>query len=73
MPGTVTRVPVPAGQGVRTGQAVIVLEAMKMEHTVTAPHDGTVTEIDTATGRTVDTGTVLAVVEPAEPEEEGTP
>jgi acetyl/propionyl-CoA carboxylase alpha subunit len=69
MPGTVVRLPVTAGAHVRVGQAVIVLEAMKMEHTVTAPHEGTVTEIDTATGRTVDTGAVLAVVEPVEPAE----
>jgi propionyl-CoA carboxylase alpha chain len=46
---------------------VLVLEAMKMQHTVAAPHDGVVTEIDVAPGAQVAAGSVLAVVteEPA--------
>ncbi|MQA13204.1 MAG: ATP-grasp domain-containing protein [Pseudonocardiaceae bacterium] len=67
MPGTVVRVAVSAGEHVAAGAAVVVLEAMKMEHTVSAPHDGVVSEVNTEVGRTVDTGTVLAVVD----EEEG--
>jgi pyruvate/2-oxoglutarate dehydrogenase complex dihydrolipoamide acyltransferase (E2) component len=47
------------------GAPVVVLEAMKMEHTVRAPHDGIVAEIGVGQGQTVDTGTVLAVVEEA--------
>ncbi|HEY4463799.1 MAG TPA: acetyl-CoA carboxylase biotin carboxyl carrier protein subunit, partial [Streptosporangiaceae bacterium] len=46
---------------------VVVLEAMKMEHTVPAPHDGIVTEVGVRPGQTVDTGAVLAVVEEAGP------
>jgi len=42
---------------------VLVLEAMKMQHTVTAPHDGTVTEINVEPGAQVASGEVLAVVE----------
>ena len=45
------------------GDVVLVLEAMKMQHTVTAPHDGTVTEINVEPGAQVAAGEVLAVVE----------
>jgi acetyl/propionyl-CoA carboxylase alpha subunit len=67
MPGTVARVAVSAGDAVAAGAPVVVLEAMKMEHTVPAPHDGIVTEIGVRPGQTVDSGTVLAVVEEAGP------
>ena len=42
---------------------MLVLEAMKMQHTVSAPHAGTVTEIDVKPGAQVAAGEVLAVVE----------
>jgi acetyl/propionyl-CoA carboxylase alpha subunit len=71
MPGTVARIAVTAGQAVRAGAPVVVLEAMKMEHTVPAPHDGIVTEIGVRPGQTVDTGIVLALVEEAGAEEAG--
>jgi biotin carboxyl carrier protein len=48
---------------VSAGTVVVVMEAMKMEHAVTAPRDGTVTELHAEPGRAVDTGMVLAVVE----------
>jgi len=63
MPGTVVSVAVEAGQQVEAGQAVLVLEAMKMQHRVSAPHPGTVTEIDVKPGQQVAAGDVLAVVE----------
>ncbi|MCO7221429.1 biotin carboxylase N-terminal domain-containing protein [Klenkia sp. PcliD-1-E] len=66
MPGTVVRVAVAEGDAVTAGQAVVVLEAMKMEHVVAAPADGTVAELRAAVGDTVDTGAVLAVVEVGE-------
>ena len=67
MPGTVVTVAVAVGDQVRAGEVVLVLEAMKMEHTVTAPHDGIVTELSAKAGTPVDTGAVLAVVQaPAE-------
>jgi len=47
---------------VRAGAALVVLEAMKMEHTVTAPADGALAELRVAPGDQVDTGQVLAVV-----------
>jgi propionyl-CoA carboxylase alpha chain len=65
MPGTVVSVNVEAGQAVTAGQPVLVLEAMKMQHTVKAPTDGVVTQIDVKAGAQVAAGEVLAVVEEA--------
>ncbi|MDF9715130.1 biotin carboxylase N-terminal domain-containing protein [Nocardioides sp. ChNu-99] len=62
MPGTVVRVVAEAGQQVAAGDPVLVLEAMKMQHTVAAPHDGTVTDVPVAAGQQVAAGEVLAVV-----------
>ncbi|HEY2723507.1 MAG TPA: biotin carboxylase N-terminal domain-containing protein [Pseudonocardiaceae bacterium] len=62
MPGTVVRVAAEPGSTVAAGAPVVVLEAMKMEHSVTAPCDGTVDEITVTVGQAVDLGTVLAVV-----------
>lgn len=45
MPGLVKSVRVSAGDLVRKGQVLLVLEAMKMEHSITAPHDGKIAEI----------------------------
>ena len=66
MPGTVVRVAVEQGEQVEAGQPVLVLEAMKMQHTVAAPHAGTVTEIEIQPGAQVAAGEVLAVVEAVE-------
>jgi propionyl-CoA carboxylase alpha chain len=66
MPGTVVSVAVEEGQQVEAGQPVLVLEAMKMQHTVRAPGPGTVTEIDVKPGAQVAAGEVLAVVEESE-------
>ena len=63
MPGTVVSVAVEKGAEVAAGQAVLVLEAMKMQHTVAAPYDGVVTAIDVQPGQQVAAGDVLAVVE----------
>jgi propionyl-CoA carboxylase alpha chain len=48
---------------------VLVLEAMKMQHTITAPHAGTVTDLPVAVGSQVAAGAVLAVVQPSAQEE----
>jgi len=64
MPGTVVAVVVAVGDEVTQGQPVLVLEAMKMQHTVAAPHAGTVTDLAAEVGRQVAAGEVLAVVEP---------
>jgi propionyl-CoA carboxylase alpha chain len=64
MPGTVLRIAVPEGGRVDEGAALLVLEAMKMEHAVAAPATGIVTELRVTVGSQVDAGTVLAVVKP---------
>ena len=62
LPGTVTRVLVREGDRVRTGQPLLALEAMKMEHTIAAAHDGIVTEVHVVVGTQVEPTTVLLVV-----------
>ncbi|WP_424213693.1 biotin carboxylase N-terminal domain-containing protein [Streptomyces sp. BI20] len=64
MPGTVTVVKVAVGDRVAAGQSLLVVEAMKMEHVITATHAGTVTELDAKPGGTVAMDQVLAVVAP---------
>ncbi|SED61236.1 acetyl-CoA/propionyl-CoA carboxylase, biotin carboxylase, biotin carboxyl carrier protein [Streptomyces sp. 3213] len=64
MPGTVTVVKVAVGDQVTAGQSLLVVEAMKMEHVVSAPHAGTVAELDVTPGATVAMDQVLAVVTP---------
>ncbi len=61
MPGTVATVPVHAGQRVERGEALITLEAMKMETTVRADRDGTVREVLVKAGMQVDTKDLLVV------------
>jgi acetyl-CoA/propionyl-CoA carboxylase biotin carboxyl carrier protein len=64
MPGTVTVVAVTEGQRVTAGERLVVVEAMKMEHALTAPIDGVVRELRARAGGTVAKDAVLAVVEP---------
>ena len=63
MPGKIVATPAKAGDTVTKGQPVIVLEAMKMEHALTAPFDGVVGEIGFAVGDQVTADAVLAKVE----------
>ncbi|MGH4009456.1 MAG: acetyl/propionyl/methylcrotonyl-CoA carboxylase subunit alpha [Pseudonocardiaceae bacterium] len=65
MPGTVTAVDVVEGQQVTAGARLLVVEAMKMEHVLTAPIDGVVRELHVRPGGTVERDAVLAVIEPA--------
>ncbi|GAA4955558.1 acetyl-CoA/propionyl-CoA carboxylase biotin carboxyl carrier protein [Nonomuraea thailandensis] len=62
MPGTVLVVKAQQGERVSQGQPLLIVEAMKMEHTVTAPCDGVVTELSARAGQPVDMDAVLAVV-----------
>jgi propionyl-CoA carboxylase alpha chain len=64
MPGKVVQVLVEAGQAVAAGATLLVLEAMKMEHTVRAPEDGVVSALHVAAGEQVDADQLLAVVTP---------
>jgi propionyl-CoA carboxylase alpha chain len=64
MPGKVVQVLVSEGESVEKGQAVVVLEAMKMEQTMTAPDDGVVSAVNVAVDDQVDVGAVLVVVDP---------
>ena len=69
MPGTVTVVEVTEGQHVSAGQRLVVVEAMKMEHVLTAPIDGVVRELRAHTGTTVARDAALLIVEPGTEEE----
>ncbi len=62
MPGTVIAVGVVPGAAVGKGEVVVVVEAMKMEHALTAPFDGTVSELDVRVGDAVVVDQLLAVV-----------
>jgi len=63
MPGTVVKVLVEEGQEVEEGQLLLVLEAMKMEQPVSAPHAGVVTALPFTEGSLVPGGAVLAEVQ----------
>jgi 3-methylcrotonyl-CoA carboxylase alpha subunit len=64
MPGKVIAVDVSEGDTVTAGQRLMVLEAMKMEHALTAPFDGTVTGLEAAEGGQVQVEAVLCTIEP---------
>ena len=66
MPGTVARVGVTVGEQVAAGQPLLWLEAMKMEHVISAPIAGIVAELPAAAGQQVQVGSMLAVVKPEE-------
>ena len=63
MPGKVIKVEVPEGAAVSEGDILVVMEAMKMEHTLRSPHDGTVSQVLCAPGDQVEGGAVLVVVD----------
>ena len=53
MPGNILRVEVKEGEQIKAGQLLVVLEAMKMENEILAPHDGTVAQVVVSKGTTV--------------------
>lgn len=63
MPGKILGVKAKAGDSVKSGQVVLILEAMKMENEIVAPQDGTIVSIDTNEGASVEAGAVLATME----------
>lgn len=66
MPGLLKFLFVEGGQTVQKGDALVVVEAMKMEHTLNAPRDGVVSDIFAAVGEQVDAGSVLVTLEEAD-------
>ena len=62
MPGKILNIKVSAGQAVKFGETVIVMEAMKMETEIVAPADGTVAQILVKAGDAVDTGASLVTL-----------
>ena len=63
MPGTVLSINVNVGDTVEAGQAIVVLEAMKMENEIVAPKAGKITSINTTKGASVNSGDLLATME----------
>jgi propionyl-CoA carboxylase alpha chain len=66
MPGNVIRLGAELGDPVTAGQPLIWLEAMKMEHTISAPADGVLTHLNVKPGDQVEVGAILARVEAPE-------
>ena len=63
MPGTILSINVAAGDTVKRGQVLMVLEAMKMENEIMCPCDGKVASVNTSKGGTVESGTLLCVIQ----------
>ena len=63
MQGTIVKVLVEVGQEVAEGEAVVVLEAMKMENNINADKSGTITELKVSPGDTVGAGDVVVIIE----------
>lgn len=62
MPGTILSVNVAAGDTVKRGQVLMILEAMKMENEIMCPCDGTVTSVSVTKGTAVESGTLLCTI-----------
>jgi len=65
MPGRVVKVLVARGDVVTARQGLVVVEAMKMENELRAPHAGTVAEVRVREGEPVEANTVVVVIEPS--------
>ena len=63
MPGNILAVNVAAGDMVKKGQVLMVLEAMKMENEIMAPHDGKVTAVAVIKGAAVESGALLCTIQ----------
>lgn len=63
MPGNIWKIVVSEGDQVKSGDVLLILEAMKMENEIVAPRDGIVASINTTTGASVNTGEKLVVLD----------
>ena len=63
MPGTIRSINVAAGDTVKRGQVLMVLEAMKMENEIMCPCDGKIASVNTSKGASVESGTLLCVIQ----------
>ena len=63
MPGTILSVNVAAGDTVKRGQVLMILEAMKMENEIMCPCDGKIASVNTSKGSSVESGTLLCVIQ----------
>ena len=63
MPGTILAINVAAGDTVKRGQVLMVLEAMKMENVIMGPCDGKIASVNTSKGASVESGTLLCVIQ----------
>ncbi|MBH1942394.1 biotin/lipoyl-binding protein [Mobilitalea sibirica] len=62
MPGKILSLKANAGQTVKKGEVILILEAMKMENEIVAPQDGTVASINVTVGQSVEAGDLLATL-----------
>lgn len=60
MPGKILSVKASAGQAVKRGEVIMILEAMKMENEIVAPQDGTIAGVNVSAGDSVEAGALLA-------------
>ena len=63
MPGTILSINVAAGDTVKRGQVLMILEAMKMENEIMCPCDGKIASVNTSKGSSVESGTLLCVIQ----------
>lgn len=63
MPGTIVKVNVTAGQAVKKGDVLVVLEAMKMENDIMAPQDGVVASVNVAQGASVNSNDLVVTMD----------
>ena len=63
MPGKIVRVAASAGQAVKAGECLLVMEAMKMENEIRSPRDGSITGVLVREGQAVESGALLMLVE----------